>query len=202
MRTLKDAEAIAGTLSKPSKMPGYAYGIPAQNCIFGAKLAKVPGSVCSKCYALKGRYLFSNVKAAQQRRFASLQHPDWVKAMVFMIKFRKSEYFRWHDSGDLQGHWHLDKIVEIAQQCPEVQFWLPTRETKMIKTYTKGVPHNLVVRVSGAMIDGPPPQGFTNTSSVVSDGSQNCPASKQGNVCGSCRACWDVTVRNVSYPEH
>lgn len=202
MQTLREAEAIAGKLSKPSKMPGYAYGIPAQNCVLGAKLVKIPGSVCSKCYALKGRYVFPNVKAAQQRRYASLQHPLWVDAMVFMIKFRNSKFFRWHDSGDIQGHWHLDKIVEVAHRCPEVHFWLPTREVGMLKKYTKGVPSNLVIRVSGAMIDGPAPAGFTNTSTVVSNGLHNCPASTQNNHCGSCRACWDETIRNVSYPQH
>lgn len=202
MRTLKEAEAIAGTLSKPSKMPGYAYGIPAQNCVLGAKLVRIPGSVCSKCYALKGRYVFANVRAAQERRYASLQHPLWVEAMTFMIKFRGIPFFRWHDSGDIQGHWHLAKIVEIALRCPEVSFWLPTREAGMLKKFPSPIPSNLVIRVSGTMIDGPVPSGFTNTSTVVSNGLHNCPASRQGNICGPCRACWDANVSNVSYPQH
>ena len=33
---------ITGGLSKPSKMPGYAYNLPATECKVGAKLAKVP----------------------------------------------------------------------------------------------------------------------------------------------------------------
>ena len=35
---------ITGSLSKPSKMPGHAYGLPAQECKTGSKLAKVEGS--------------------------------------------------------------------------------------------------------------------------------------------------------------
>ena len=50
---VKDAVKITHTLSKPGKMPGPAYSISAKNCITGAKLAKVPGSVCAGCYALK-----------------------------------------------------------------------------------------------------------------------------------------------------
>ena len=61
-KTLKEADAIHGGLGKPSKMPGYAYGIPAKHCKVGAKLHKVPGSVCADCYALKGRYMFANVQ--------------------------------------------------------------------------------------------------------------------------------------------
>ena len=55
---------ITGGLSKPSKMPGYAYNLPATECKIGSKLVKVPGSVCHGCYALKGRYRFPNVKDA------------------------------------------------------------------------------------------------------------------------------------------
>ena len=97
----KEAKAITGGLSAPSKMPGPAYNLPAVACITGAKLVKVPGSVCAGCYALKGRYRFPNVQAALNRRLKSLEHPDWIRAMVVLID--KAPWFRWHDSGDLQG---------------------------------------------------------------------------------------------------
>ena len=77
-KTLKEAEAVAGKLSTPSKMPGYAYGIPAKHCPVGSALVKIKGSVCSSCYALKGRYVFPNVQNAQKIRFDSLKHPRWV----------------------------------------------------------------------------------------------------------------------------
>lgn len=208
MQTIKDAEAIAGKLSKPSKMPGYAYGIPAQRCKVGSKLVGIPGSVCSSCYALKGRYVFPNVKAAQERRYQSLTHPDWVDALTLMIQKTKTQYFRWHDSGDIQGVWHLNNIVKIAQRCPDVKFWLPTREKGFVSQWlllNKNFPDNLVVRVSGAMIDGPAPKGFTHTSTVDSGGGRTpkvCPAPQTGNMCGDCRSCWDSEVRNVSYHKH
>lgn len=203
IRTIKQAESIAGSLGKPSKMPGYAYGLPAKHCPVGSTLVNVPGSVCSNCYALKGRYVFPNVAASQQKRFESLYHPQWVDAMVFMITARKQQYFRWHDSGDLQGEKHLDNIVEVARRCPDVKFWLPTREKALVSAYSasKAIPDNLVIRVSGTMIDGEAPVRFINTSTVVTSGA-TCPAPSQGNQCGDCRACWDPSVRNVSYKEH
>lgn len=203
--TLKEAEAVAGKLGRPSKMPGYAYGIPARACPVGAMLVKIQGSVCSGCYALKGRYVFPNVLNAQQKRLDSLKDPRWVDAMVYMITRRNCDYFRWHDSGDIQGLWHLENIVEVARRCPETKFWIPTRETKVVKQYLQqhgAFPSNLVVRVSGAMIDGPPPPSFPNTSTVTTGGNPTCPAYKQGGVCGACRACWDPRVGNVSYPKH
>jgi hypothetical protein len=52
---------ITGGLSRPSKMPGYAYNLPAIHCKTGSKLAAIPGTTCHGCYALKGRYRFPNV---------------------------------------------------------------------------------------------------------------------------------------------
>lgn len=202
--TLKEAEAVVGKLGKPSKMPGYAYGIPARSCPVGSVLVKLKGSVCSSCYALKGRYVFPTVLNAQQKRLDSLRDPRWVDAIVFMLKRKKCDYFRWHDSGDLQGLWHLENIVEVARRCPETKFWVPTRENQVVRKYLQthgNFPANLVVRVSGAMIDGPPPS-FPNTSTVTTSGSPTCPAYQQGGVCGACRACWDPRVGNVSYPKH
>jgi hypothetical protein len=38
---IKDANKIIISLSKPEKMPGYAYGLPAPECKTGAKLRLV-----------------------------------------------------------------------------------------------------------------------------------------------------------------
>jgi hypothetical protein len=205
-KTVKEAEKYVGGLGKPSKMPGLSYGIPATRCKVGAELVKIPNSVCSDCYALKGRYTFANVIAAQERRFKSLHSPRWVEAMVFLIRYKKETFFRWHDAGDLQGEWHLENIAEVARRCPRTKFWLPTREKVTVARYMKDVvnfPSNLVIRVSGTMVDGPAPLRFVNTSTVTTDkAGVTCPAQNQGNECGTCRACWDVNVPNVAYPKH
>jgi hypothetical protein len=61
----------------------------------GAKLATVPGSVCSNCYAMKGYYkTFAHVVSpAQQRRLASISDPKWIEAMVALLA--KERWFRW-----------------------------------------------------------------------------------------------------------
>ena len=59
---IKDIEKKIGTLSNPSKMPSYAWGIPIQSIVkLVVKLAKIKGTICNKCYALKGHYAFKNV---------------------------------------------------------------------------------------------------------------------------------------------
>ena len=205
--TKTQAQTVAHTLGKPSKMPGKAYGIPAAECAVGSKLRHVEGSVCSKCYALKGRYSFDNVTKAQYKRLDSIDKPDWVPAMVALIG--KETWFRWHDSGDIQSVSHLAKIAMIAVMTPDCNHWLPTKEKGMVKQYLKDggtIPDNLNIRISGAMIDGKAPQvdGCT-TSTVDKDNApigHACPAPSQGGECKTCRACWSKDVANVSYHVH
>ena len=196
----KEAREITGGLSKPSKMPGPAYNLPAVNCITGAKLVKIPGSVCHGCYALKGRYRFNNVRMALARRLESLKHPQWVEAMVALI--HGEPWFRWHDSGDLQSPEHLKQIFEVCKRTPETQHWMPTREAQFIKDIPSDkIPPNLIIRMSSHMIDQGPVT-FWPWTSTVSTKSKTCPAQDQGNQCRDCRACWDRKVSNVTYPKH
>ena len=196
----KEAKEITGSLSKPSKMPGWAYGIPAKECKTGSKLQKVEGSTCYNCYALKGCYVFKVVQEAQYRRLRSIKHPGWVRAMTQLLQSKKSKFFRWHDSGDVQDLKHLAKIFEVARRTPDVQHWMPTREA-WVKPYLKYAPSNLVIRFSMPMVDQPAAESWPHTSTVVTTG-RTCPAPDQDNACGDCRACWDPKVRNVAYGQH
>ena len=211
---LKEAKKITGGLSSPSKMPGYAYNLPAWRCVTGVKLQAVAGSVCAGCYAMKGRYRFRNVKEALDRRLTSLTDPRWVQAMTVLVTHysKKIPFFRWHDSGDLQGPDHLKNIFEVCTATPAVQHWMPTREVKLLKgIQPEVVPKNLIIRVSSHMIDQGPVNSWPHTSTVETPGSmrssfvqnsQRCPAQNQGNECGSCRQCWNKDVSNVAYPLH
>ena len=196
----KEARQITGGLSKPSKMPGPAYNLPATQCLTGAKLVKIPGSVCAGCYALKGRYRFTNVRLALARRLESLKHPQWVKAMTILIKGEK--FFRWHDSGDLQGAAHLKQIFEVCRLTPDTSHWMPTREAQFLKDLDPDtIPKNLIIRMSSHMIDQAPVK-FWPWTSTVSTADKTCPAQDQDNQCKDCRACWDRKVSNVTYPKH
>ena len=207
--TVKEVTQKVGSLSKPSKMPGHGYSTPAKDCITGSKLAEIVNSICSICYAKKGRYVFPNVIAAMEKRLNSLSSLHWVDYITFLIgKQEKSGYFRWHDSGDVQGVWHLEKIAEVARRLPNIKFWLPTREYGFVREWMKfaKVPKNLTIRLSAYMVDGKPPTSLAKklglTTSGVAPKGFNCPASKQDNQCAECRACWDGSVENINYKKH
>jgi len=198
----KEALTIVGGLSKPSKMPGWSIGLPAKECKTGSKLQKVKGSTCYDCYALKGCYVFKVVQDAQYRRLEAIKNPLWVGAMAHLINSKKSKYFRWHDSGDVQSLKHLAKIFKACRLTPGVKHWMPTREA-WIKKYIDRAPGNLNIRFSATMVDQPAPKSWPNTSTVVTDPKlATCPAPKQGNKCMDCRACWDKSVKNVAYLAH
>ena len=234
MMTLTEAKTIIGSVGTPSKMPGTSYGLSAHECIAGSRLAEIPGSICSTCFALRDQMSWPNAQKAYARRLASIGHPHWVKAMVRVLshlhsvperridlglrpgpkltrlgtRYRMNPmgWHRWHDSGDLQSVEHLARIVEVCRRTPRIRHWLPTREVAILRAYDGDIPENLVIRVSATMIDGAPPTGWQNTSTVhtdaAPDGSHSCPAHHQGNQCLSCRACWSSEVANVYYRKH
>ena len=204
----RQAISIAGTLSKPSKMPCKGTSLPASQCTTGNKLRGICGAVCSKCYAHKGMYRFKTVQSALENRLKGITKPNWVEAMVTLIG--KAEYFRWHDSGDLQSIIHLDNIVKVCYATPHTKHWLPTKERAILFKYlrTNKIPDNLTIRLSASMINGRPPsvpEGVL-TSTVHSENyyptGRECRAYTRDGKCGDCRDCWDSTISNVSYPEH
>jgi len=230
---IKTAETIVGGLSQTSKMPTMSISLPATLCKTGSKLRNVKGSVCSKCYACKGAYTWKPTEIAMQRRHDALVNDQWVDAMVSLMNNKKrikdSGLFRWHDSGDLQSINHLAKIIDVANKTPHIKHWIPTKEKKMLIDYLKDnkLPPNVVIRLSGAMVDGDIPKAHKHTSTVTSDHKlATCKAyltdktgkqwphdvvqamdKKQKKAldfghCGDCRQCWDKTVSNIVYLAH
>ena len=107
LMTKAKANRIAGTIGKPSKMPGMSLGLPASNadfvpwiciekgwpipeqygCRIGSVLSNVVGSTCYKCYAdSRGNYTYPSVQIAQTKRLLGLYHPGWEEAMVYLLE--------------------------------------------------------------------------------------------------------------------
>lgn len=208
-------------------MPGYTYGISAQLCNVGAKLREVPGSVCSGCYARTSFYeTWRPLLRGHAIRERGLRHPLWVDAMVKLITnycVGEDAVFRWHDSGDLRGLWHLENIVSVCELTPHIRHWLPTREYDVVIAFLalgREFPENLCVRLSAHMIDSEPvlpaelagfptstvssvPRRITGVQIVEGKGSVECRAIEtRDNKCGPCRACWSRDVTNVCYEQH
>ena len=207
IKTAKKVTGHKSGLGKPSKMPGYSTSIPASACKMGMKLAKVAGSVCSDCYAMKGNYMFPSVVTGLISRLKALHDPRWVEGMTKLVGHYTDPddpFFRIHDSGDFQSVEHILQWVAVARALPWVKFWAPTREKSMVKLARAMAgewPENLVIRLSAPMV-GSVLKTDLLSSSVDADHGQKCPAPTQDNKCGDCRACWDPNVSNVDYVKH
>lgn len=214
-----EADAIHGGLTQTSKMPCKSYSTPTDLCVTGFKMAKMPGSICSTCYATKGFYRMyaATIEPAQHARYeAMLYDPHWVEAMVASIS--NDPYFRWFDSGDIPSLYALERIVEVCLATPAVRYWLTTREYGTVVAYIKkhgkdSLPHNLVIRLSAMYPDRPAtvPLSLQGVPGVLVSNVHGknstpvgsvCGANRRGGKCGPCRDCWDRGVQVVSYPKH
>lgn len=212
--TISDLNDAVGGLSAPSKMPCPSWSISAHLCNVGSKLATVAESICSGCYAKNGAYNWTpTIKALDRRMVAYSADPvAWAQHMIELINRKDLTHFRWFDSGDLVDVHMLEMICWIARECPGTQFWLPTKEFGVVAQWVRvhsTFPTNLTVRLSAYMRDKPapvPPALKGLPSSTVTDAAPPigapCPAPKQGNKCGDCRACWDKSTQVVSYYWH
>lgn len=209
---VKNAKSFGNISTGNSKMPGTTFAVDAFACITGSKLAKIEGTPCHACYARKLQKLRPSVDTGWKANLAKWNTSDptaWAQAMAFqIIRYNSDGYHRWFDSGDLQSVGMLCAIVEVCRMTPKVKHWLPTQERAFVEEYrkTRGeFPDNLVVRVSGPLVNGRAPKA-SHTSTVFDKrgaaiGSE-CKARTRGNNCGDCRKCWDPSVPNVSYPKH
>lgn len=216
------AQSMCGTLTQTSKMPCKSMSLPTESCQTGFRMAQIPGSICSSCYADKGFYsMYQNtIKPAQFARLDSVwqamdnteQATLWIASMSALIGSDK--YFRWHDSGDLQGIRHLELIASVCELTPNCTHWLPTREYGTVKDYIAKhgkLPANLIVRLSAMYPDQPVkiPASLQNVPNVTASNvhthgkpvhGTRCAAPDNNGACGDCRICWSDSV--VSYELH
>ena len=224
---VKTAQAIIGNLSYTDKMPGPSFNLPASACPVGSRMRHVKGSICSICYAADSiewrkeiasclgtgltmsNFISENTRRANAYRLHALRDRMWVPAMVYALRYgdatRGVDYMRWMSSGDVQSLNHFHNIISVAQHTPHTQHWVPTNEHVNAKRVKP--PKNMVIRASARMVDGPPPKGFANVSTVStgvdpSHGGLRCEAAASPVYqCGSCRSCWDTDVVHIDYHE-
>lgn len=217
--TKKEALKVVGGLSNPGKMPGFGFGLDPRDCPRGSSLSKLENSICSKCYAKKGRYVFPIVLQTRVERTKKMENPEWISAMTTLIKDEK--WFRWFDSGDLHNVEMLEKIIKVCENTPKCRHWLATREFGILKKYVAGggvLPKNLTVRISADYV-GQMPASWANVPGCTfsttgvsenlengSDKIHNCPAThhKTKKTCDEheCKKCWNKNIKYVNYKTH
>jgi hypothetical protein len=223
-RAVKVPGSGVQVLTVTSKMPGPSYSLPARRACPNAQ-----GSVCERCYADKGCYVWRSTVHAQMTRFAwtveSMKseegRTEWVRVIVEAIRRSGTRYFRIHDSGDFFSVEYVRAWQEVCRAMPKVKFWAPTQEYQS-KASTEFLPvinprvealrklaalPNCTIRPSALNIGDYAPQvlGLHAGSAVgQSDALRTfqCPAMGQGGECRDCRTCWEEKTLPVSYHLH
>lgn len=149
-------------------------------------------AICQFCYAEGGQYATGQVQFAQVLRYAWTQTAlrtergteEWIDAMVFAVqnaqylldggRIDKTTYeperfegrfFRIHDSGDFFSPKYVRAWKEVANRCPDVLFWAPTRcwATSWgvdVVNEVNAQPDNLIIRPSSYHVNEPPPRAL------------------------------------------
>jgi hypothetical protein len=158
----------------------------------------------------------SNVKDALAHNKNKYMLKGWVNEFSFYIKdILDLKFFRWFDSGDLYNITMFEKICMIADRCPKIKFWLPTRRKDLLIAYWEAnnkIPlrklhPNLIIRLSAKDVNVKADTKTANkigvnTSTVTDQENYTCKAKDQGGKCLDCRDCWKQSVHNVRYYLH
>lgn len=118
---------------------------PACSCRKDAPCAKL-------CYAKKGTFLYSNVKASHAGNY-NLYISDSNAYFNEIIAYLKRplltyKYFRWHVAGDIVDENYFLGMIKTAKNCKDTKFLCFTKKFNIINDYINNggkIPSNLKV---------------------------------------------------------
>jgi hypothetical protein len=108
-------------------------------------------SYCSGFKPQVGKW--SGVADARWSNFYASLSPDFVHEMVTRIRASGARWVRFHVSGDIYDQRYLEKIAEIARQCPEVNFFLYTKSLQLNLTPLTSLPNVTLIKSLGGKYD-------------------------------------------------
>jgi hypothetical protein len=126
-------------------LPAYVVDLPD-----GRKFNACPsaGACAAPCYARRGTYLFSNVRAAHIKNlmFVLEDLAGWEDALRSELdrdRFRGA-YIRIHDAGDFFSDEYLDAWLRVIRDYPDTRFYAYTKEVRRLKS-RDDLPPNLTI---------------------------------------------------------
>ena len=99
----------------------------------------------ASCYALKAERQYPNVLPARKKNLKLTVRADFVPMMAREIQRKNPKIFRIHESGDFYSKTYFLKWREIAELCPDTQFFA---FTKVFSLFRFKLPDNFVLVAS------------------------------------------------------
>jgi len=193
-------------ISRNSKLLYPSFDIPIRECRKTCEYDK-----SNLCYAKNNpRYMvFLNPKLQNNEKL--LNSKRFVNVLKREILLSNTRKFRFFSCGDLYKIDHLEKIEQIAQELPFIQFWLSTHlDSILFQKYEKSrPPNNLNIILSNKIPNTEAPlflkkwlnqrgMAISNTTNDIKK--SNCHSSYDKTSCGLCDKCF--TGENITYFIH
>ena len=197
----------AGTNSKLGKHI-YSINLPAgKTCN--------PDAPCRKiCYALKGRYVFENVRAPREENLLLWKLDPAAYEEGCNMAADKVDWLRFHDSGDIPDPAYLEMMCRVAENHDSCHFLAFTKQYSFVNDFLRNggiIPENLNIVFS--VWDGwecPNPFNFPTAHVRLKAGNvfkiPEC-AHKCPKFCGACvyseKSCWSLQHgESVVFDQH
>lgn len=172
---------------------------------------------CKKgCYALKGNWIFLNVKNSLQNNLDDFLN-DKEKFFNDIINYLKNglttyKYFRWFSSGDIVNDDFLKGMVNVAKQCKNTKFLCFTKKFEIVNNYLNNggvIPNNLKIVFSAwnkdFKVDNPYNLPMTYVFFKKAENNAKIPslAIPCKGKCDECLACWGLkNGQSVFFNQH
>ena len=172
---------------------------------------------CRKgCYALKGNWLFPNVKNSLENNLKEFLE-DKEKFFNDIVKFINNglttyKYFRWFSSGDIVNLDFFNGMIETAKKCKQTKFLCFTKKFEIVNDYLKNggkIPNNLKIVFSTWTKDFKVENPFNLPMTYVffkkEENNADIPnlAIPCKGKCDECLACWNLKKgQSVYFNQH
>lgn len=181
-----------------------------------AGLTCLKDAPCKKgCYAMKGNWLYANVKKSLQKNFETfVQDPE--EYFNEIINYLNQDdviykFFRWHASGDIVNKVYLDGMIKVAKKCKNTKFLCFTKKFVLVNGYlrTHKLPKNLKIVFSAWDKDfkvmNPHNLPVTYVNFNNKDKNPDIPefAIPCIGECSKCKSCWSLKEgQSVVFNQH
>lgn len=95
------------------------------------------GACAELCYALRGTYVFRNVRAAHTRNLTLVMddQPEWERLMLDELRHKRFDgaHVRIHDTGDFFSRDYLLGWLRIIRANPQTTFYAYTKEVALFR---------------------------------------------------------------------
>lgn len=121
------------------------------NVSLSPRVGCVDGIPCAdKCYAMKAYRQYPNVRRAWDYNLylAVNYRDDFFDGIAEYLHEHPNKYFRWHVAGDVLDEDYYLRMMDIADEFPDIRFRAFTKAHDILATWFETTPENLVMGAS------------------------------------------------------